>query len=173
MRMTCRFILKAVEDRYPQGANRLSVRWRFATSGKHRSRIPNVSSKRNHPESRRRVTPRRYATRGWKLHTASCILRAAFVRFNTFDIRSFIRTRDRRYYLCKRTKAGYIGLRLPATGAGFCTREHVVQRSSLAFLPDASFNVFPTTLDYGWIADVSGNHVDVDNGRRQTSSSDE
>jgi len=136
MRMTCRFILKAVEDRYSQGANRLSVRWRFATSGKHRSRIPNVSSKCNHPESRRRVTPRRYATRGWKLHTASCILRAAFVRFNTFDIRSFIRTRDRRYYLCKRTKAGYIGLRLPATGAGFCTRSYnVVLSPSFPMLP--------------------------------------
>lgn len=40
-----------------------------------------------------------------KLHKAACILRVAFARFNMFDIRSFIRTRDRRY-LCKQTKVG-------------------------------------------------------------------
>lgn len=48
---------------------------------------------------------------------------------------SFIRTRDRRYYLCKQTKAGYIGLRLSATGAGLVARGRATLFSSFPVLP--------------------------------------
>lgn len=77
MRMTCRFIPErgGVEKRYPRGASRLKTMAICDIRQTCRSRIHNVSSKHNRLESRRRYTPRRYASRGWKLYTrrlASC-----------------------------------------------------------------------------------------------------
>lgn len=161
MRMTCRFIPeRGVEKRYPRGASRLKTMAICDIRQTCRSRIHNVSSKRNRLESRRRYTPEIRDERMKIVHTPACILRAAFVRFNMFDIRSFIRIRDRRY-LCKQTKAGYVGLRLPTTGAGLRTRSCSIALLSVVI---AHF-VFPATLDYGWIIDVSGNRVDVHNRR--------